>query len=624
MRLIIVEKPLAGERIAKILGNPRKKLINKILCWETNYGLIFPLKGHIIDVDFPEEFRKWDLNLEKLINSDLRTVERYKNICDALRYLAPYVSEIIIATDNDREGESIGLEAVEIIKEINPNVKIYRARFSAITEKDIKKAFSKLENPNYNLASAAWARRDIDLYWGATLTRWLSVVSGCRGKDFLSVGRVQTPTLKLVVDREREIENFKPEIYYKLVYIVEGKKFYYEKKLSEKEAKELLNKIKNLKAEIYKQETKEIIPRPTPFNTTEFLKEATKLGFSADEAMKIAENLYMKGYISYPRTDTNVYPETLNLEEKVRMLFNTPYKELAFKVYPPKRPSYGKSKKDDHPPIHPVGYGPMDEKEKKIYDLIVRRFLATVYVDCIVNKTKIILDFDGIKFVGEFRKVIEKGWTEIYPKEIQESEPPKSFEGTFKIEKHKTKPPERYSQGDLIKKMETLNLGTKSTRHEIIKKLYERRYITGSKKIKPTELGKRVIEIFEKLDNPVIYPDMTAELEKNMDEIEKGNKTKEDVVNLSRNLLKEVVKKLLENQNVGKEIFLEKYKDKIFGECECRGKLILMISKRKKRYLKCSSCGKTFPLPQKGELKWIGDMKVLVDNKWIWDLKKYY
>ena len=88
--------------------------------------------------------------------------------------------------------------------------------------------------------------------------------------------------------------------------------------------------------------------------------------------------------------------------------------------------------------------------------------------------------------------------------------------------------------------------------------------------------------------------------------------------------MKEVVKKLLENQNVGKEIFLEKYKDKIFGECECRGKLILMISKRKKRYLKCSSCGKTFPLPQKGELKWIGDMKVLVDNKWIWDLKKYY
>jgi DNA topoisomerase-1 len=425
MILIIAEKPLSAKKIAEILGYNKIEYINKIPVWHlklnSENAILIPLKGHIIDVDFPKEFQKWSFEvLKKLPDVDL--IEKKSNylIYSAIEEIVKKynISKVIIATDNDREGESIGLEVVRSI--FNNNIPIYRARFSAITKKDILKAFSNLDLPNENLASAAWARRDIDLYWGAALTRWLSLISNCRGKDFLSIGRVQTPTLKLVVDRELEILNFKPEIYYKLVYILENSKFTYPEKLDEKKGKELYEQLKGKSPTIKSQQVEEsLLPRPTPFNTTEFLKEANALGFSADKAMYIAEQLYMKGYISYPRTDTNVYPESLNLEEKVNMLLETPYRDLALKVIPINKPSSGKSKKDDHPPIIPVGYGPMSEDEKKIYDLIVRRFLATLYKDARIKKTKIILDIDGCDFVGEFKEIVDKGWLEIYPKKVE-------------------------------------------------------------------------------------------------------------------------------------------------------------------------------------------------------------
>ncbi|HID08699.1 TPA: DNA topoisomerase I, partial [Candidatus Micrarchaeota archaeon] len=212
MILILAEKPLAGQRIARILsgGKARKKLFKKHPYWTFKFkgedAVLVPLKGHILDVDFPEEFSRWkEEDLEKLVDAPLKQVITEATISALLRSLAPNVDAIIIATDADREGEAIGLEAAElVIKEKGKRVPIYRARFSAITKQEILKAFENLELPDRNLAESAFARREIDLLWGAVLTRALSLLTGRRGKDFLSVGRVQSPTLALVVERERE------------------------------------------------------------------------------------------------------------------------------------------------------------------------------------------------------------------------------------------------------------------------------------------------------------------------------------------------------------------------------------------------------------------------------------
>lgn len=582
MILILAEKPLAGERIARILshGRARKKTFKKHPYWEFDFNgrpaVLVPLKGHIVDVDFPKELNRWsEETLEDLINAPLLTRATDYTVFQLLKSLAPSVEEIIIATDADREGEAIGLEAAEIVLR-ERRVPVRRAYFSALTPEEIQKAFSNLREPDYNLAASAYARREIDLLWGAVLTRALSLFSGRRGKDFISVGRVQSPTLALVVEREREIERFVPIPYWVIEAVLRDggsdfKAVYAEGQIWQEPMARMLYQTASRAKEgvvVRTERRTDKIPRPVPFDTTTFLREANHvLGLSASEALSIAETLYMKGLISYPRTDNQTYPPSLDLRSIVSKLAKIhEYEEFAKELLAQDvfRPSSGR-KTEDHPPIHPVDVPKkkLPEKEQRVYDLIARRFLATLMAPGTLERRRVHININGVPFVAEGRKVIQKGWTAVYPVDLRENEVPELPDGarvtvkSVKLIQKKTQPPSRYSQGELIKRMEALGLGTKSTRAEIIAKLFARKFLTGKKKIKPTELGRKLVDVLEKHAPDIVSPKMTAELEAEMERIAKGERSKEDVVSESRTLLSKVLREVLENKEKIREAFGE-------------------------------------------------------------------
>ena len=633
MKLIVSEKSIAGKRIAEILGKGKIKTLSErnAQLFEFDFNgekaFVIPLRGHIQDVDFPKKYNYWTgTDLRQLTKVKVEYLPSEKNITALLEKKAKEFSEVIIATDADREGESIGVEALDYIKKGNPKIEIKRALFSAMAKKDIDDSFSKLIKVDFALAESANARREIDLIWGAVLTRFISIVSNKMGKEFLSVGRVQSPVLYLIVKREKERKAFKIEAYWELKALLEKDKIKFEamhKKgrfKDKKEAEKVLNK-KPKKAKVLRvHKTHRTISKPLPFNTTSFLRAATSIGFSAGQAMSIGESLYQQGYISYPRTDNTKYPPTLNLRELVQETGKTKeFSVLAQKLLAKKEliPSEGKESKD-HPPIHPVSAGDkgkLGDRSFKIYELIVRRFYATLSDNAETENLSVEFDLEKELFVSNGQRILKLGWKEFYPySSIKEVLLPALAEGNIAevlkldlLEKE-TQPPPRYSQGALLKLMEDLNIGTKSTRHNIIQKLYARKYIVGAKAVEPTNLAFAVTDVLEKYSRKVIEPEMTSELEQEMHLISAKRKTKEEVVDHSRDLLLIILKDLFENKlAIGNEIKAGLSEDKIVGKCpKCeKGELRIILSRNKKYFLGCTAypeCHNTYPLPQKGKI----------------------
>ena len=620
--LIITEKDNTARRIASILFKDVKVLKKGVNCYhsKSNNAYVVGLKGHIVEIDFPPEYNRWsEVPLKSLLNAELQKKIKEKKIANLLEELAKKVDHVTIATDYDREGELIGVEALEIIKRVNPNIKVDRARYSAITPSEIKKAFNNLSNVDFNLASSAMARQKIDLIWGAILTRLISLHSGKLGKDFLSVGRVQSPTLRLIVEREKEIKEFKPKKYWEIFAIFKNFEKFKAKHIkrfeSKEEAKKVFERVRDgIVKKFEKKERKEA--KPSPFNTTLFLKEASKF-MSPDKAMNIAETLYMNGLISYPRTDNTVYPSSINVVKIAEMLSSIFPKEAKIVLNQEKIvPSKGKKESKDHPPIYPTGVASKEELNKdewRIYELIARRFLATLAPNAVWEVKNVKIDSNGEIFKALGKVLIGKGWREIYIySKAEESYLPDLKVGEKlkladkEIVEKETKPPSRYSTGSLIGVMERLNLGTKSTRHEIIKKLYTRKYVFGNP-LKPTQTAIAVIESLKKGAETITLPDMTAKLEKDMYEIAEGKKKEDEIVKES----KEFLDKILDNidyKELSKSLKAGIKKDRVVGICpNCGNELVLRKSRGKnsKRFIGCSNypkCNFTLPLPQNGTI----------------------
>ena len=223
MKLVICEKNISARNIAYILsgGNVKNIRIGKTPVYEfkkdDEIWNVIGLRGHIISLDYPSKFKWWkEDNLKELINEEPCRIVSEKDIAFSLKNLVNNNPDVIIATDYDREGELIGVEAINLIKGYNDIKKIKRAKFSSITNFEISNAFNNLNEVDYNLSYAGESRQEIDLAWGAVLTRFISLVSNKTGKDFLSIGRVQSPTLALLVEKEKEIIKFTPKTFWKI------------------------------------------------------------------------------------------------------------------------------------------------------------------------------------------------------------------------------------------------------------------------------------------------------------------------------------------------------------------------------------------------------------------------
>lgn len=631
MKLIICEKNIAARRIAYILsgGTTKTSRLGNTPVYEfkkdNDLYKIVGLRGHIINLDFPAGFNQWNkVSPVELIKVEPCKIVSEKGIASALKSLVDKNPFLVVATDYDREGELIGVEVIELLKSYNKNINlIKRAKFSAITNQEIKSAFDKLAEIDYNLSNAGESRQIIDLIWGAVLTRFISLTSHRLGKEFLSIGRVQSPTLALLVEREREITNFVPKTYWKIIATLKKKQtFNAEHKegqfWDESLVNEIFSKIKSSKEATIKNVDKKINKEypPAPFNTTSFLESASHLGFSAAKAMSIAEELYMNGLISYPRTDNTVYPYSLNIKWILQKLLNSQFLKEANEVMNNgrKSPTRGKKMTTDHPPIHPVGVPTninLRSEQQKIYELICRRFLATLAKDAVSESVNVSIDISGEKFLASGYRLIEPNWRNIYTYFKEKRKPLPELNEGEKIEvvkiilkEDKTKPPQRYTQGSLITKMEQLSLGTKSTRHEIINKLYQRKYITLSP-LAPTPTAIAVIDALQDCD--VVKPQMTATLEEDMDLISEGKKTLDETVYESRQMLTKVMDTLeKDKEKIRVSIKEAQMKQNTVGNCpKCKKPMIIRVSRNNKRFVGCTGypdCKNTYSLPQKGNI----------------------
>ncbi len=705
MRLIVTEKDSAARKIADILGGKvtvkehgrgRQKVRSYHFAYKDDDAVAIGLRGHVMETVFPNTYRRWSLKYlgDMIETPDLAWVVDggAAGTLAALRSVAKGATEVVIATDYDREGELIGHEALAILRGDalkrhphdkpekkkkagaagrgkaaaappadapedggDPHIKAMlpaaavdrhvRVRYSALTREEVEAAFAKPSTVDFNLAEAAHSRQDIDLIWGAVLTRFMSLASYRYGSDYLSVGRVQSPTLRLIVDRELERRAFVPVPYWEIkatlahgddtVEVAHAKG-----RFDSLEAMEsALERAQGNDAEVtaYKAEPRKVAP-PAPFNTTALMSAASSGGVSPARAMRAAESLYLEGLISYPRTDNTVYPPSLDLRGSLEALAAwQPVAAAAARLAKQGKytPTRGKKRTTDHPPIYPVGV-PKKElsgDQAKVYDLVVRRFLATLLPPAVVESQRVDIRIGREPFLARGSRVASPGFLEVYEKfaakrdrPLPTLQPGDTLEvRDLRSESKETQPPSRYGQGPLIEKMEDLSLGTKATRADIIQHLYDRNYVRDNP-VEPTELGVALIAAFDaamkKAPVDISSWQMTAKLDEEMDRISEGELRRDEVVAESQDMLDQAWK-LLDGHidDIRTLIKSGVREDLTLGECKnCGGQLRVLRGRTGKRFAACvgkegeepkpavdgerprRGCGQTFPLPQRGTI----------------------
>jgi len=635
MRLIISEKANTAKKISQFLAEGKVKegkhrsVPHHTFTWEGEETMSIGLKGHILNPEYPEEYKNWQkIEPSSLIDAEILKPVSEKGVANAIVSLAKKAESVIVATDYDREGELIGVEALSLVFEANPKLidNVRRSRFSALTTGEVTRAFNELVEVSNELADAGEARQDIDLIWGATLTRWVSRATKRYGPAFLSVGRVQSPTLVLVAENELERRAFIPEPYWELDATLKngGDPFDVHHKttrfLDEAKAREAhANLAETAKVASVEQKAATRQP-PAPFNTTSFLTAAANMGIAPSRASRLAEDLYTDGYISYPRTDNTVYPPSLDMREVLTFLKGVEgVGEAAGELLKKDelKPTRGKKQTTDHPPIYPTGYvskNALRDDQWKIYQLVVRRFLATLSGPSKSLRTTLQFDSGGETLTTGGTVVTEEGWLGVYPYSRRaDEEIPNLSEGdevkvvSSEVTGKETQPPGRYGQGRLLNVMEERGLGTKATRPNIIQNLYDRGYVHNDPLI-PTEKGMGVAQALKDFASEIASHEMTAKLEKSMDDISEGKTDKSSVVDESRDLLRSVYKHLESSEEAFSDIVWKGIKaDETLGECPNCGKNLIVRRSRKsrKRFVGCEGypdCTMTYPLPQKGTI----------------------
>lgn len=677
MKLVVTEKNDAATQIARLLCDVGKPKADKVyntpvyrFKHEGDEWVAIGLRGHILAPDFPTELKYdkrqgwygvssegeimpanvpsslacppfatkrkpfladgvdikgWKVpSLPYLVWAPIEKLPAEKQIIRALKNLAKKADFVIIGTDFDREGELIGSDALRHIRMVAPDVPVSRARYSAFTKAEIDHAFSNLVDLDQNLADAGESRQYIDLVWGAVLTRYLTLARRGGFGNVRSAGRVQTPTLALVVEKEEERNAFVPEDYWVLwgeLSHKESEPFkttHATARFKSKEAADLAySHVREAKTALVTSVTKKARTQrpPTPFNTTSLQAAAASEGLSPSRTMRIAESLYMRGLISYPRVDNTVYPRSLDLRECVRTLSNVPaYAPVCKELLGQQKltATRGKEETTDHPPIYPTAAADphdLQPAEWKLYNLVARRFLATLMDASVSESTKVGFDISGEPFNTTGSVMVKPGFRAIYPYGLKKDDQlPALVEGdvcdvrSMKLDAKQTEPPARYSQGRLIQEMERRGLGTKSTRASIIQRLYDVKYLKNDP-VEPSQLGMAVIKALHEYAPPITTPEMTSELEQSMTRVSEGADSQDHVVEQSRAVLAEWMDKLIEHlDDLGDEIADAVTADAKVGTCPKCGKDLVLKSSAKTRgsFIGCMGwpdCDVTYPVP---------------------------
>lgn len=637
--LIITEKPQAAAKIAAALsGGTDDKITDKdkVSYYEFDKNgkrfLVGCAVGHIYGIQqkalrgpFPNFDVEWRANYEK---KKFKYVKKY---FDVLKKLTKKANNVIVACDYDIEGEVIGWNIVRFLCKKNVASKAKRAKFSSLTKDELEKAFSDLEPTlNWGHAFAGETRHFLDWFYGINLSRGLMKALSKAGKfRILSIGRVQGPALKIVVDKEKLISAFIPKPFWQVFLQIRDIK---KQKLEVKFPKDILDKkellkFKHLKNKNAVAETKiknDEMAAPVPFDLATLQTESYRhFGLTPSQTLRIAQQLYLGGLISYPRTSSQEYPEGIGYDKILKRLkkYTTLVKYVTRKI-----PTKGKKTDPAHPAIYPTGeIKKFREQEKKIYDLIVKRFISCFCDNAKTESRRVVVDVDGLKFHASGVQIKEKNWLSVYPTKVKEAKIP-IINGVVDIseirdEEKMTKHPQRYSAASLMKELEKKNLGTKSTRANIIETLYSRGYVR-EKAINVTPLGMIMAETLEKHSPIILDDELTKKMEIEMEEIQRARtvngleKKEKKILEHAKKVVTDIAKDITKNiDEIGKSLAggsdeawkAEKEAAKL-GVCPVckKGSLTIKYGRQYKRYfVACDAypeCKTTFPLPPKGKM----------------------
>ncbi len=592
MKVCIAEKPSVAKEIAQILGaNTRKDGY-----FEGNGYRVTWTFGHLCTLNEPDdytaEWKRWNLatlpmlpekfDIKIIANSGVgkqfKIIKSLVNDCD----------EVINCGDAGIEGELIQRW---VLRKAGCKKPVKRLWISSLTEEAIKEGFKNLKNgSDYDLLYEAGNSRAIgDWLLGMNATR-LYTLKYANGRGVLSIGRVQTPTLALIVKRYYEIENFVPEKYWELKTIYREVLFTAAdgKFASEDAAALILDRIKEHDFTITSFTKKRGTEPPPPlFDLTSLQVECNKrFGFTADNTLKIVQNLYEKKFVTYPRVDTrflpsDVYPKVPGILKGLKSYA----KEIEPLMTAPIQKSkkvFDDSKVTDHHAIIPTGVNPqnLSFNDEKVYDTITRRFIAVFYPDCIVSNTTALGESADFKFKATGRQIVEEGWRVLFPKQEKKEDDeeaqiiPEFTKGESgphepKVMEKETKPPRHHTEATLLRAMETAGkwsdddeirdamkengIGRPSTRAGIIETLFKRTYIKREKKnIIPTPTG---IQLIDTIENDLLKSvELTGLWEGKLRRIERGDYLSSDFLAEMKNMVESLVSDV--KKETGKMIHL--------------------------------------------------------------------
>lgn len=563
MKLCIAEKPSVGKELARILGaNNRRDGY-----FEGNGYWISWTFGHFCTLKEPDDYspdwKRWDMQFLPMIppKFQIKVIDNsgVQKQFHVIKTLIEQCTEVINCGDAGIEGELIQRW---VMAKAACNKPVKRLWISSMTDEAIREGFQSLKDAsNYDLLYAAGNARAIgDWLLGMNASR-LYTVKYANGRGVLSIGRVQTPTLALIVNRYNEILNFKPEAYWELKTKYREVMFNSTKrKFSVKEdAQKILEEIKNKEFEIISSIKKNGNESPFPlFDLTSLQVECNKkYNFTADETLKYIQKLYESKLVTYPRVDTtylpeNMYPKIKGILEQMKpyVKFITP---LLDKPIRKSKKVFDDKKITDHHAIIPTGVEPFPGlllQEKQVYDTIAKRFIAAFYPDCVVSNTTVLGKVEEHEFTATGKVIIEEGWRALYPKKDNEEKEGENEEQIMPdfvkgergphipdlLEKQ-TQPPKQHTEATLLRAMETAGkqvddpelrdlmkdngIGRPSTRANIIETLFKRNYITRQRKnLIPTVTG---IELIKTINNELLKSvELTGIWEKKLRQIEKG------------------------------------------------------------------------------------------------------
>ena len=600
MIVCVAEKPSVGRDIARVLGANTQHdgfMEGNGYCVTWTFGhLCALLDPH----EYNEQWKGWNLSSLPMVPlrfgikvSEDKGVQKQFN---TIKNLIARADEVINCGDAGQEGELIQRW---VYQKAGCKVPVKRLWISSLTEEAIREGFQKLKDQSeyQRLYEAGMMRAIGDWLLGMNATRayTLRFAKGV-GKDrqVLSIGRVQTPTLALIVKRQHEIENFVPRTYWELKTIYRDTTFSALLPVEEddyaitslEKGQALVDSIKNLPLEITSVEKKKGVEyAPRLFDLTSLQVECNKkFGLSADDTLKIIQSLYEKHVTTYPRVDTtylsdDIYPKVPATLQGIKDYFPQVTPLLPLQAdgkkgagsLPKSKKVFDNKKVTDHHAIIPTGQRPdnLSELERKVYNLVALRFIAAFYPDCEVSNTTVLAKAGDVDFKVTGRQILKMGWREVFAKEKQEDESQeeqKSLPAFVKgesgphepqLQEKTTTPPKYYTEATLLRAMETAGktvedeelrdamkengIGRPSTRAAIIEKLFQRKYIVREKKnIHATPLG---INLIQTIISPLLKSaELTGLWEKKLREIERGTFTAQQFLDELKQMTSEVVR----------------------------------------------------------------------------------